>query len=166
MCAVEWCLLLSLLCDLCRCSQPAILFTQNLLHKLKQIEVKMDQFVELMQKWKDNTEARMDAYDQFFRHQGAEQKKMQQSVAKLTRENEQLRKENQHTLDLTDVDLHEKDREGEAEEEVQCPLPVDGHRMRQSKEAGNEGFASHPRPTAKRLVGGAKHDDLYRHESD
>ena len=166
MCAVEWCLLLSLLCDLCRCSQPAILFTQNLLHKLKQIEVKMDRFMELMQKWKDNTETRMDAYDQFFKHPGAEQKDMQQSIAKLTRDNEQPWKENQDTLDLADVDLHEKDREGEAEEEGQCPLPVDDHRVRQSKAAANEWFASYPRPSAKRLVGGAKHDDLYRHESD
>ena len=94
------------------------------------IETRMDQFMELMQKWKDNTEARMDAYDQFFRHQGAEQK-TQQSIAKLTREN-------QHTLDVADVDLHEKDREGEVEEEGEYPL----------------------------TVGGAKHDDLYRHESD
>ena len=122
--------------------------------------------MELMQKWKDNTETRMDAYDQFFRHPGAEQKEMQQNIAKLTRDNEQLRKENQHTLDLTDVDLHEKDREGEADEERQHPLPVDGHRVKQSKEAGNEGFPSYPRPTAKRPVGRAKHDDLYRHESN
>jgi len=164
--AVEWCFLHSLLCDLCGCSQPPILSIQSLLHKLKDIEVKMNRFMELMEKWKDNTETRMDAYDQFFRHPGAEQKEMEERIAKLTRENEQLRKENQHTLDLADVDLHEKDREGEAEEEGQYLLTVDGHRVKQSKEAGKEWFASYPRPSAKRLVGGANHDDLYRHESD
>lgn len=137
-----------------------------MLHKLKQIEVKLDQFMELMQKWRVNTETRMDAYDQFFRHQGAEQKEIQQSIAKLTRENKQLQKESQHTLDVADVDLDEKDREGEAEEEGQHPLTRDSHRVKQSKEGGNEWFVSYPRPTAKRLVGGAKHDDLYRHESD
>ena len=100
----------------------SILFTQNLLQKLKQIEAQMNCF----HQWRAKIETRMDAYDQLFRHQGAEQKEMQQ--------NEQLRKENQHTLDLADVDLHEKDsREGEADEERQHPLPVDGHRVKQSK---------------------------------
>ena len=126
-----------------------------------------------MQQWQANIETRMDVYDQFFRRQEAEQKEMQQTIAQLMREIKQLQEESQHsTLDLADVDLHEKE-EGERD----YLLGGDHHRVKVSKEASNDRFASYPRPTAKKersvtrrpaswQVGVAKHDDPVRHESD
>lgn len=131
-----------------------------------------------MDQFKDNIETRMVVYDQFFKRQEAELQEvrnMQQTIAQLMRENEKLRKESkQFTLDVADVDLHEKEGLGEGD----YPSPVDHHSVPLSKEASNDWYASYPRPTSKKGRssavqptswvggGGAKHDDPVRRESD
>ena len=142
-----------------------------------------------MDQFKDNIETRMVVYDQFFRRMEVkmdqlfrrqeaelqEVKKMQQTIAQLMRENEKLRKESkQFTLDVVDVDLHEKKGLGKGD----YPSHVDHHSVPLSKEASNNWYASYPRPTSNKGRssamrptswvggGGAKHDDPVRRKSD